>query len=866
MSQYCYSPLSRAHDSIRLLRLIPNENEKADVQCELFEYSLQDSGKRTHLYEALSYVWGDPKSRRSISINKHKLLVTENLHAALLRLRDRSIVRTIWIDAICINQANKQEKEHQIQSMAKIYSQANRVIVWLGEAADDSDRAIEEIRVTASKKSTNSSNNETIQQAILKLLQRPWFRRIWVLQEVAAARHVLIMCGSAEIDGYVFCLCVELLKDFYEAHPNVQSLVRSVTYLIKGAIFRPKYTTSRSGTVSLDICPLGELIDMYYTHEATQRHDKVYALLGMSSDNLSKASLSPNYGVPWEELLERLVRFLLCEKVSVETWGDREMAVIKSKGCILGQVSSVKSGIAWDDRQNVDISFKNTPGQPLYMENWNAHWTLQASAKPIQEGDLVCLLQGASKPTIIRLCKDHFTVIMIAATPREEIGTESRSVSAPELFQSITVFPHDFLLAWDWEKPPGELQDRNEYETLIKPGGQGPEHSETTLDGCLDKATRLWNVGLILEDLEKHEEAEWRLREAIGGYERAVGKEHPHILTGMDSLALMYKKKQRWKEAEKLFVQVIQIRNRVQGADHLDTLSSMANLASTHRDQKHLDKAEKHLEKAEKLETMIYLLKRREDNAQITEEEVVQIARSFDKEVMTLLLDRRGCEFQITKGVVKAAAENKPSGKELMTLLLDRRGDKVPITEGVVKAAARNEWLGAELMTLLLDRRGNEVPITEEVIKAAAGNWWFGEEVMTLLLDRRGGDVPITEGAVKAAAGNDISGKKVMALLLERRGDEFQITKGVVKAAAKNKWSGYDVMTLLLDRRGDEIQITEEVIKAAAGNEQSGKEVMALLLERRGDEVQITEEVIKAAKANKQSGKRSYDAFTWQDE
>ncbi|XTI89136.1 hypothetical protein V2W45_1238703, partial [Cenococcum geophilum] len=68
-----------------------------------------------------------------------------------------------------------------------------------------------------------------------------------------------------------------------------------VTYLIKEVIFRPKYALSRLGKVSLDIYPLGILIDIYYTYEATNRHNKIYILLSISSDNLSIASLSPNY-------------------------------------------------------------------------------------------------------------------------------------------------------------------------------------------------------------------------------------------------------------------------------------------------------------------------------------------------------------------------------------------------------------------------------------------------------------------------------------------------------------------------------------------------------------------------------------------
>jgi hypothetical protein len=105
-----------------------------------------------------------------------------------------------------------------------------------------------------------------------------------VLQEVAAARHVLIMCGSTTIDGYAFCLGLQSLRLSYDALPDLWNPIRSVTYLIRGSIFRPKYATSLSGRVSLGIRPLGELIDMYHTYKATDRRDKVFALLGMSSD------------------------------------------------------------------------------------------------------------------------------------------------------------------------------------------------------------------------------------------------------------------------------------------------------------------------------------------------------------------------------------------------------------------------------------------------------------------------------------------------------------------------------------------------------------------------------------------------------
>ncbi|KAF4455375.1 Vegetative incompatibility protein HET-E-1 [Fusarium austroafricanum] len=179
--------------------------------------------------------------------------------------------------------------------------------------------------------------------------------------------------------------------------------------------------------------------------------------------------------------------------------------------------------------------------------------------------------------------------------------------------------------------------------------------------------------------------------------------------------------------------------------------------------------------------------------------------------VISVLLDLGG---KVTAAVTQAAAGNSGNGKDVMALLLDRRGDEITITEEVVKTAAGNYRNGKKVMALLLDRRGDEISITEKVVSIIAKS--FDKEIMELLLDRRGDEITITEEVVKAAAGNYGNGKKVMALLLDRRGDEITITEEVVKAAAGNSWNGKDVMELLLDRRGDEITITEEVVKAAA--------------------------------------------------
>jgi hypothetical protein len=175
---------------------------------------------------------------------------------------------------------------------------------------------------------------------------------------------------------------------------------------------------------------------MFHTREASDVRDKVYALLGMSTDDLSKADLQPDYNIPWNKLFQKLVKFVLGKDVSVETSENSQMAVIKCSGCILGRVSSIRS----DDRQNVNITFRSK--NKAWCLGDNIEWTLQASAKSIREGDIVCLLQGASKPTIIRQCKDHFAVVVIGATPLNESG----SFGLSELSKSMAQFSRDFLL------------------------------------------------------------------------------------------------------------------------------------------------------------------------------------------------------------------------------------------------------------------------------------------------------------------------------------------------------------------------------------------------------------------------------------
>lgn len=179
MPQYVYSPFSQPN-SIRLLQLLPRKEDPKSLQCSLFEYPLRNLDNSSHLYEALSYVWGSEDKSQSITIGDQILSITQNLYMLLCRLQNYSLSRIIWVDAVCINQTDEKEKEHQIPLMAEIYAKASRVIVWLGEAEDHGDRALEALRLVGETFTKNPSHIHSIQQPILKLLQRQWFQRIWV--------------------------------------------------------------------------------------------------------------------------------------------------------------------------------------------------------------------------------------------------------------------------------------------------------------------------------------------------------------------------------------------------------------------------------------------------------------------------------------------------------------------------------------------------------------------------------------------------------------------------------------------------------------------------------------------------------------
>ncbi|KAI0115541.1 HET domain protein [Nemania sp. FL0031] len=776
MLTYRYHPLPSG--TIRLLQLMPHRDKCAPIECRLVDYLLLDSGKRPHPYEALSYVWGSPEKTRLVYLETGYLAITENLHVALLRLRNSTLSRIIWVDAICINQDDETERGFQVQLMAMIYAKATCVLVWLEEATGASrssneetvtngDRALEEICAAAEGRSPGWVDDKS-RKEIIALLDRSWFRRIWVLQEASAARQISIMTRSLEIDGFAFYSGLKTLN-FYCGDLEKQRRIGSAVYLFKDANLRSKNVAPRSGNFSLDMSTLGELIDMYHNREATDSRDKVYALLGMSSDGHSAGGLSANYEISWKDLFRQFVNFAVGPKGLVETWGEEEaVAAIKIKGHIIGRVNSVRSTDGWGNTLILDVRptsvFRLGIGARSIWHQFK--WSIQITAKPIQAGDLVCILQDAPHATIIRAYKDYCAVIAIAITPNIPWGEGTKILTGDlvEFVRSKPGFQCDFLLLWDLRRPLEEPRDGADCETFLRT--QAPENTCGWLEDPWDKATRLHAIGRILKGI--HDElANTAFRKAIRIYEEILGKgdlQTPGLLE-LPSNIVNYM------------------------SDHLvlERLGLIADIISGKRDWFNID--------------IIYWTP---DGDRM--DSTSALAQKYDHRLMALVFHYWRKQITITEEVVKAAANNVLWATEMIGLLLDRRSDQVIITEEVLKVAAENKYHARTALALLFGRGNAQITITEELLKVAAGNEDSPEEVLALLIDQANGQAPITEEVLKQAANHPYYSRKLLALLVDRGNGEVVITEEVRKIPERMGSFTREHLDLIVERARREKQ------------------------------------------------------------
>lgn len=250
---------------------------------------------------------------------------------------------------------------------------------------------------------------------------------------------------------------------------------------------------------------------MYHSRKATDSRDKVYALLGMSLDDPDTTGLEADYKISWKDLFQKLVHLLLADQISVSIQeGDHdEVAVIEAKAYVLGKISSAKEGASGDDRQHVKVAWIGAPNTSDGIRTQSSHLTFQPSAKTIKTGDFICLVQGASAPTIFRLYDGFSTIIMVQVPPTD----------LPQWSASIASFPNNLLLIWNWDESRRVSYGGEDYQDLISSRGVTKcPWTECNCQGYMDKAARLWNFGLLMNNLKRYRLAVRNLRQAVEVY------------------------------------------------------------------------------------------------------------------------------------------------------------------------------------------------------------------------------------------------------------------------------------------------------------------------------------------------------------
>ncbi|XXH02239.1 hypothetical protein Hte_008607 [Hypoxylon texense] len=347
----------------------PKPEQKPDLEKKEKEPGAQYEivSKNQIKYEALSWCWGEEEEEYAIIIEKndqpYKRRIKRDLALALKYLRKTNESRTVWIDSICINQKDDSERNHQVQMMSRIYTRAEQVCIWLGEGNEDSNLAIrfikEEVMELINFDSICSDKRYAHKwQALMVLMQRPWFSRRWMVQEISLARKAEIYCGPDKIPWDDFAVAVELFVEVETATHRLSEVMRkdekfrhipgwfehvselgaSLLVQATGKVFRTKRsddpatkdptkdpkspTVSKSGDEVHTIDPLERrsllslqfLVTSMFIFQTSEPRDVIYSLLAVARDASPFAENSATTDREYALFMRTSITFFLEEK------------------------------------------------------------------------------------------------------------------------------------------------------------------------------------------------------------------------------------------------------------------------------------------------------------------------------------------------------------------------------------------------------------------------------------------------------------------------------------------------------------------------------------------------------------------------
>lgn len=332
-NQNIYSPLNESENEFRLLRILPSSSFDASIECRLSTHSLKQSTQ----FIAFSYVWGDASDTEEIVVNGQRKSVTRNLFQLLQHARFALVSEhndpPFWINALCINQADVSERNHQVQLMGSIYSSSFFVVAWLCPEDEPTQHAIQLLEAIG--KAMLPHNQEEVQlrgdpeydeedwmeeypefwtsdesepilnkfwSALCELLSLPYWTRVWTFQEMVLAQRLNFMIGLKFLAfdrlALAFNWFLRMRTPGRTRPPFVDPFLWGIITSIElfpwnevAGVHRHRESRRAGHHPNLG------LVQSSLTFSATDPRDKVYGLLG-----LVKTAMVPDY-------TSRLLRF-----------------------------------------------------------------------------------------------------------------------------------------------------------------------------------------------------------------------------------------------------------------------------------------------------------------------------------------------------------------------------------------------------------------------------------------------------------------------------------------------------------------------------------------------------------------------------
>ncbi|KAH7494779.1 Uncharacterized protein HZ326_23338 [Fusarium oxysporum f. sp. albedinis] len=314
--RFQYEPFDLESAGFRLVLL--EKGVQSQLRCQLWQAYLNDIIP----YESLSYSWGSQSTPHEIIVDEKILSITESLHEALWHLRKPDEDRMLWVDALCIDQTNIKERGHQVNRMGEIYKKADKVVVWLGYLSGNATKLKSAITMLEAQvaelpgiprkwpredpqwksqwrqveASLGPFCRDGLVDGLESFMQKPWFSRVWVLQEVANAKNAIVTCNLGEVPGWIFAILPHAMD--VEVTEQCQAVLDIMPH---------PSTPSTSRKQTRNLC---NLLWKFRGCKATDPRDRVYALLGMATDMKDNA-IQPDYAKEEQVVMKDLYAYIV---------------------------------------------------------------------------------------------------------------------------------------------------------------------------------------------------------------------------------------------------------------------------------------------------------------------------------------------------------------------------------------------------------------------------------------------------------------------------------------------------------------------------------------------------------------------------